>query len=220
MKLHIRTALGILFLAGLTAGAWAQTPPLGARDITNLPANGAAATGSTITPTAPSAQITAPASVVRIYIDSIAGADASALTGLINQSLFQSGQVVVTENQSNASVILKGTVVREAVARTAGAGGSRGTTTRKPAATSAAEGSDLSLSLAPLPEFGTDSSDADLSRYRYRLNLRLVNPDGDLVWMSGQGREALPYAAADAAVGQTLAPMFKALTALEHEPGH
>jgi hypothetical protein len=128
---------------------------------------------------------------------------------------------VVTENQSNASVILKGTVAREAVARTAGAGGSsRGTTTRKPAATTAAEGSDLSLSLAPLPGFGTDSSDTDLSRYRYRLNLRLVNPDGDLVWMSGQGREALPYAAADAAVGQTLAPMFKALTALEHEPGH
>jgi hypothetical protein len=218
MKLHIRTAMGILFLAGLAASAWAQTPPLGARDITNLPANGAATTGSTITPTAPSVQIAAPARVVRIYIDSIAGADASALTGLINQSLFQSGQVVVTENQSNASVILKGTVAREAVARTAGAGGSRGTTTRKPATTPAAEGSDLSL--APLPGFGTDSGDTDLSRYRYRLNLRLVNPDGDLVWMSGQGREALPYAAADAAVGQTLAPMFKTLMALEHEPGH
>ncbi|HEY7854835.1 MAG TPA: hypothetical protein VIC32_00205 [Terriglobales bacterium] len=219
MKLYIRTAMGILFLAGLTAGAWAQTPPLGARDITNVPANGAAMPGSTITPTAPSTQIAAPASVVRIYVDNIAGADADALTGLINQSLFQSGQVVVTENQSNASVILKGTVAREAVARTAGAGGSaRGTTTRKPAATSAAGGNDVSL--APLPGFGADSGDTDLTRYRYRLNLRLVNPDGDLVWMSGQGREALPYAAADAAVGQTLAPMFKALTALGHEPGH
>ncbi|HXR97246.1 MAG TPA: hypothetical protein VN709_05330 [Terriglobales bacterium] len=215
MKLHIRTVLGTLFLAGLTAGAWAQTPPVGARDITNLPASGVATTGSTTTPTQPSAQIAAPASVVRIYVDNISGTDASALTGLINQALFQSGQVVVTENQNNASVILKGTVTREALARARGT--SRDTTTRKPAATPD-NGSDSTLT--PLPTFGADNSDVDLSRYRYRLNLRLVNPDGDLVWMSGQGPEALPYAAADSAVGQTLAPMFKALTALEHEPGH
>jgi hypothetical protein len=56
---------------------------------------------------------------------------------------------------------------------------------------------------------------ADLSKYQYRLDLRLLNPQGDLVWMSGQGDQAPSFASAQTAVQATVTPLLAALTALQ-----
>lgn len=221
----------------LAAAVAAQTPPTNARDITEMPAPANQALP------APSANIAAPASVVRIYVANLSGADANALAGLITQSLFQSKQVVVTTNATNASLTLQGSVSRQPIEETAAARrGSKARTRRSTGTASAgsrteaaspfgdnakvtelpplgagsdpasmpAPGSDLlggNLNL-PLSGLGDMNASVDLSHYRYRLNLELVNPSGDLVWMSGQGRQALAYQDADDAVTRTLAPML------------
>lgn len=233
----MRTVISVAACLTLAAALAAQTPPTNAKDITELPQT------TTATP-APSVAIAAPASVVRVYVANLSGADASALAGLITQALFQSKQVVVTNNQSNASLTLQGSVTREAIREssatakrstrrtrrsasgaasgetTSGSpfgdnakitelpplGGNSGTIAAAPAEGSAdLLGGSLGLDLTPL---GDMNAATDLSHYRYRLNLELVNPGGDLVWMSGQGREALPFEDADDAVARTLAPML------------
>lgn len=192
--------IGMVGFGFLALGIQAQTPPANARDITQMPP------ASQVT--APSSEIAAPASVVRVYVDTLSGADASALAGLITQNLFQSKQVVITENQSNASLILKGTVLRKPVPV---AGTKRGRTRGK---SSSAEATDAGLASADLPPLGNLGTPVDLSKYVYRLNLQVLNPNGDLVWMSGQGTEALPYQAAEAAVAQTLQPLLAAVAGL------
>lgn len=237
MRALIAAASSLLLAAALSA----QTPPTNAKDISEMPGQASqTAPGAA----APSANISAPASVVRIYVANLNGADANALAGLITQSLFQSKQVVVTTNASNASLTLQGSVTRQPIEEEA----HRSTTrSRRPARSSASGtgnragsaspfgdnarvtelpplgGSSDSGSMAaaapgapllsgdlnlPLSGLGDMNASADLSHYRYRLNLELVNPGGDLVWMSGQGRQALPYQDADDAVVRTLAPML------------
>ncbi|HVA64526.1 MAG TPA: hypothetical protein VNF74_12440 [Terriglobales bacterium] len=192
--------VGMVGLGFLASGLQAQTPPANARDITQMPPAGQA--------TAPSSEISAPVSVVRVYVDTLSGADARALAGLITQDLFQSKQVVITENQSNASLILKGTVQRKPVPVAATKRG------RARERSSSAEARDAGLASADLPPLGDLGAPVDLSKYVYRLDLQVLNPNGDLVWMSGQGTEALPYQAAEPAVAQTLQPLLAAVAGL------
>lgn len=199
--------LGVALCGGLAA----QTPPAGARDITQMPA-------TTATAEAPSTVVSAPASVLRVYVDSLTGTDATAIAGLITQSLFDSKQVVITESQTNASLILRGSIEREPIPQTQTASRrsrSRANAARATAGIStdgAAPPPGLDMPVTELPSvtdtLGTMGAPTDMTQYRYRLNLQLVNPDGDLIWMSGQGRQALPFQDADDAVQQTLQPMM------------
>ncbi|HVB39484.1 MAG TPA: hypothetical protein VNE83_01190 [Terriglobales bacterium] len=221
-------------LLGLTlvAAAGAQAPPAGARDITSMPETQAIppapAPGAAGMSTAESTAVAPPATVLRVYIDTLTGADTTAISGLLAQALYQSKQVVVTENQSNASVIVRGEVVRElppapestsrkhATTRQKSAAAAAHTTPPANADTSAADvapGMDLDeFGLSALPSSGASDPDVDLSHYRYRLNLELLDPAGDVVWMSGRGVQAQPFQAAQAAVAQTVQALLGALT--------
>jgi|GEM_PF-2781101 len=220
--------LGLAWVvSALAVGIWSQTPPTppqNAKDITQDLSPSASAL-------APTATIAAPASVVRVYVDALTGTDAQAMAGLITQALFQSKQVVVTDQSSNATVILKGRIERKPLAappptRTA----KRGAKTPKvrnldaldaaadglPAAPPPNPGLDAGLSdLPPLPDLGAST---DLSQYTYRLDLQAVNPSGDLVWMSPLGTEALAFQPAESAVSATLQPLLSTLKSLA--PGH
>jgi len=233
MKLASLAATAAMGLA-MTAWLGAQTPPLtppnAAKDITNMqvPASAPAPTQAV----APTAVVAAPPSVLRVYIDTLQGSDAQALAGLIKQALFDSRQVVVTETESNASLILKGMVSREPLpeahrtstasrrhsgARTASPGSPANVVDLDQLGSSAGNATALDLAstgsgLPPLP--GLDSS-TDLTKYHYRLDLEVVNPEGDLVWMSGRGRQALPYQGADDAVARTLSSLLTALPQLK-----
>lgn len=234
--------LGVL-AAAVAAQTPPTTPPAGARDITVMPDS----------QTAPSATIAPPASVVRIYIENLSGADATALAGLITQALFQSKQVVVTTNESNASLILRGSVLREPIPhasdtsesarRGAKRHGAPSSAASDNAPTSSPFGDSVNVTALPplpgaagsadssglgsaedaaglaLPSLGGMDSPADLTQYRYRLNLELLNPSGDLLWMSGQGAQALPYQDADDAVSRTLTPMLTAVQQLSAAAG-
>lgn len=211
---------------GLLAGLGAQTPPANAHDISSQLNNASVAASPSTAAAAPSAVVEAPASVLRVYVDNLTGADATAIAGLITQGLFQSKQIVVTQNQSNASLILQGSIERAPVkpaARTA----SR--TTHRRSATAAIDSSAPSGITAPVVDLdaaatpdltlpGSLDAPVDLSKYQYRLDLRLVNPDGDLVWMSGRGAQALPLASADSAVQQTVAALLRQLASLTPTP--
>ncbi|MGH9487161.1 MAG: hypothetical protein ACRD04_06165 [Terriglobales bacterium] len=241
MRCSLIVAAGLVLSLGLLA----QAPPKNAVDITSLPA--------TDTSAAPSATIAAPASVIRIYISNLSGADATALQGLLTQSLFESKKVVITENQANASLILQGRVVRILPPLPSPAHTSRrhsrhhpatgladttdpqvikdlqgvkitnldalngGADTTADAATSlGADNADLgpgALTLPPL-NFEQDSP-ADLGTYQFRLDLQLVSPDGDLVWMSGQGDQAPPFASAGKAVQAVVPAMLAAIAGLK-----
>lgn len=230
--------LAVFFIA-LTAAALAQTPPVGAKDITQMPP----ATPSAAA--APSATIAAPASVIRVYVDNLSGSDASLLAGLITQTLFQSKQVVVTEDQSNASLILKGTVLRQPIA-TASASTHSPTTHRSRAAAHAsasgtspdglpvtsldsaaantapvlpADGAELPADAADLPPLPMLDAPTDLTRFRYRLDLQVINPSGDLVWMSGRGAQALPFQDADDAVSRTIQPLLDTISQMKPSGG-
>jgi len=221
-------------LLGLTlvAAAGAQVPPAAARDITSMPETQAIppapAPGAAGMSDAESTAVAPPATVLRVYIDTLTGADTTAISGLLAQALYQSKQVVVTENQSNASVIVRGAVVRESPPAPESTSRKHATTRQKSAAaaahttppanadTSAADvppGMDLDeFSLSALPSSGAPDSAVDLSHYRYRLNLELLDPAGDVVWMSGRGEQAQPFQAAPAAVAQTVQALLGALT--------
>lgn len=253
-------------------------PPAGAQNIdgpapaaTNASGGYGNAGAATASPAAEdyeqSETVGVPSGVIRIYIANLSGADNQAISGLLTQSLFQSKQVVITENQSNASLILSGQVWREAKAaarstrsRARRRPASRRTTvpatdsSRQPSSDTdmgaitpppnavslpvdpssgmsngsgfsneaqsspgglGADGLGAGLGLAPL---GNNGSPADLNAYRYRLDLQLVNPQGDLVWMSGRGDKALPFEAATQAVAQTVAPMLSSIQALAPKP--
>lgn len=245
----MRRVMTALCLLGVLAAAVAAqtpptTPPAGARDITVMPDS----------QTAPSATIAPPASIVRIYIENLSGADATALAGLITQALFQSKQVVVTTNESNASLILRGSVLREPIPHVSDTSkAARRGTKRHGAPSSAASdsaptrspfGDNVNVTALPplpgaagsaadtaglgsaedaaglaLPSLGGMDSPADLTQYRYRLNLELLNPSGDLLWMSGQGAQALPFQDADDAVSRTLTPMLTAVQQLSAGAG-
>ncbi|MGH9481401.1 MAG: hypothetical protein ACRD1L_04860 [Terriglobales bacterium] len=232
----MRGSLLLVVFSTLAAVALAQTPPVGAKDITQVP--------PAVPMAAPSATIAAPASVIRVYVENLGGSDAATLAGLITQSLFQSKKVVVTENESSASLILKGTVLRQpiltSVPSTASATHRSRTPPRRSASSSttspdglpvtsldasdgAASGttagnSALSpgLDLPPLP--GLDAP-ADLAHFRYRLDLQAVNPDGDLVWISGRGSQAPPFLGADDAVARALEPLLATLAQLKPGAG-
>ncbi|MGH9416405.1 MAG: hypothetical protein ACRD01_07240 [Terriglobales bacterium] len=214
--------LGLALLGASVAAA--QTPPANAKDINP---SQTATTAST-----PSAVIAASPNVVRVYISNLSGADAAALNGLITQTLFQSQQVVVTTNQSNASLILQGRVLRLPIAASKSASAKRRRPRAKPADSgpvvtditalgdsgnagapnsSTLAGDDAALSGLGL---GMGTPD-DLSHYHYQLQLQAVNPGGDLVWMSAQGDGALPFMPAEQAVGQTLASFLKAISAMK-----
>jgi hypothetical protein len=239
MRVYWAAILGM----SLAMAAGAQVPT-GARDITQMPGSPATAPsaplpapeantsiGSTpsevpsYTPsyagtydmgTSPGVSLAPAANIVRVYIDTLSGADTSALSGLLAQALYQSKQVVVTQNQGNASVIVRGEVLRETAATTGMAKPRRGaarsaataTTTSAPASTS-----DSGLDPSVLPLLGNPGTPVDLSRYRYRLNLELLDPAGDVLWMSGRGEQAQPFAAADTAVRQTVDSMLAAVKA-------
>ncbi len=230
----MRTFLIAVVGLGLGLSAAAQVPPKNAVDITHMPA---AAPQS-----APAASTTldAPASVVRVYISNLAGADASALQGLLTQALFESKQVVITENQANASLTLQGQVVRQPVP-TPDSNVSTRDRKHKSRASHLPDGTDpavikdldavsgLALSNAvdlddtggsgtsSLPGLGLNGlgnlvdSPADLRHYQFRLDLQLISPNGDLVWMSGQGDQAPPFAAAGGAVTSTVQPLLAAI---------
>ncbi|HET9784887.1 MAG TPA: hypothetical protein VFP94_08020 [Terriglobales bacterium] len=200
----------ITFVLAFGLAAAAQAPPAHAVDITSQPA-------------APSAEIAAPAAVLRVYIDALSGADASAVQALLTQALFTSQKVVITENQANASLILKGQVLRQAPPPPA----ATSKISRRHKATPAADApagitapvTDLDpttdSSLSPAPMLLDMNPVIDLSKYQYRLDLRLLDPQGDLVWMSGQGDRAPSFAAAQAAVQATVTPLLAALDALK-----
>lgn len=236
MRASLSTVAAITIGALVMAtGLLAQTPPKNAVDITATPA-----TASQAPAAAPSATIAAPASVVRVYISNLSGADAVALQGLLTQALFDSKRVVITENQSNASLTLQGRVLRQlppapkTTASRRSKTKSRRQSTTLPNLTDPTVVQDLGnvvdldhlnsglnsgLNPGPstLPAFGLnniDTSAADLNQYQFRLDLQLVNPQGDLVWMSGQGKQAPPFAAAGDAVNACVAPMLAAIASL------
>lgn len=199
-----------LLILALAAGfsALAQTPPANAKDITELPS---ASTATPATESLPSAQVSAPPNMLRIYVDTLNGSDASALAGLITQTLFESKQVVVTNQRTNASLILQGSVVRQPIPPPTASTRSR----RRPAATpdTAAPPTDSGLSEVSPADMAllnglSGGVATDTRQYRYRLDLQVYNPNGDLVWMSGQGQQALPYEQADQAVQNTLKPLL------------
>lgn len=64
---------------------------------------------------APAAAADAPASEIRVFIGRLTGVDATSIRGLLTQALFESKKVVITENQSNASLILQGRVLRRQI---------------------------------------------------------------------------------------------------------
>lgn len=213
-----------LALALLAVGvASAQTPPANAKNINAQP--------EAVDAAAPSATIKPPASVLRIYINPLSGLDAAALNGLVMQTLFQSQQVVVTTNQSNASLILQGRVLREPAAaatpphrrrpRAKPPAGINGNVTDITALGNDGEGATAAASPLPDGDLALSGLSLDpnapvnLNQYRYQLQLQAVNPDGDVVWMSGQGDEALPFLPAAQAVAQTLKPFLQTVTALK-----
>lgn len=231
---------GVVILAvslGIAAGA--QAPPAGARDISQMPAAPTVAASPAPAATAPELSssngglIAAPADAVRIYIDNLTGADTTAVSSLLAQALYQSKQVVVTENQSNASVSLRGEVVRElpptpqaasrkrsrtrpAAAANGGAEAAEAGANDGLASASGADTPDLNgFSLTALPGLANPGAPVDLSQYRYRLNLELLDPAGDVLWMSGRGEQALPFQTATAAVNQTVSSLLQALAALK-----
>lgn len=210
---------------------------------------------------------------LRVYVETPNGPDAQQIAGLMQQYLFESHQVVVTENESNASVILKGIVYRQpkpaqlkrdaarrrreeralAAARrreeraiaqggqpSAGGGNQGGASyinpTQIPSVGSTASsagtagagagsygGGSAAFSGGGDGESSLPSMDSllnpgltDLHNYRYRLDLELVNPDGDLVWISGRGAYAPRFTSANQAVSQSLQPMLDLLHQLTH----
>lgn len=201
---------------------------------------------------------------LRVYVQLPNGPDARQIAGLMQQYLFNSHEVVVTENASNASVILKGTIYRQPIAPKAASASARRRAqrlaARRRAAQAAAAAPDsggvsyISPSQIPAPGSGASlnssasldsaynaAGDApfadddgetslpsmasllnpgltDLHEYHYRLDLELVNPDGDLVWISGRGNEAPHFQPANAAVAQALQPMLTLLDELHHPP--
>ncbi len=208
---------------------------------------------------------------LRVYVETPNGPDAQQIAGLMQQYLFESHQVVVTENESNASVILKGIVYRQpkpaqlkrdaarrrreeralAAARrreeqsiaqgaqpSPGAGTqggasyinpnqipSVGSTASSGGAGAAAYGRSSTYTGESDGESSLPTMDSllnpgltDLHNYRYRLDLELVNPDGDLVWISGRGARAPRFTSANQAVSQSLQPMLDLLHQVTH-PG-
>ncbi len=200
--------LSILLVTGIAGSA--QAPPANAKDITQLPAaETPAATGA-----APSAQVDAPANLLRIYVATLNGSDTSAMAGLITQTLYESKQVVVTNQQANASLILQGNIVREPIpAKPLRRRGRSGVVSPPPSDSGLSEVSPSDLALLNGLGGATDMRD-----YRYRLDLEVYNPNGDLVWMSGQGRQALPFESADIAVQNTLKPLLAAIAAWTPPP--
>ncbi len=209
---------------------------------------------------------------LRVYVEMPNGPDARQIAGLMQQYLFASHQVVVTENESNASVILKGIVYRQpkpaqlkrdaarrrreeralaaarrreeqAIAQGAQpspGGGNQGganyinpnqipsvggTASSGDAGAAAYGGGSAAFYGSGDGESGLPSMDSllnpgltDLHNYRYRLDLELVNPDGDLVWISGRGAQAPNFTSANQAVSQSLQPMLDLLHQVTH-PG-
>lgn len=214
---------------------------------------------------------------LRVYVETPNGPDAQQIAGLMQQYLFESHQVVVTENESNASVILKGIVYRQpkpaqlkrdaarrrrqvralAAARrreeqaiaqgrqpSQGSGNQEGAgqggvsyinPNQIPSVGSSASSAGSSAGAAAYGgssvynfgdgdgESGLPSMDSllnpgltDLQNYRYRLDLELVNPDGDLVWISGRGSQAPHFTSANQAVSQSLQPMLDLLHQFTH----
>jgi len=225
---------GVLGLI-LVAAAGAQAPPAGARDITSTPEMQAMPTTPPEAAGPSDAESTAvapPATVMRVFIDTLTGADTTAISELLAQALYQSKQVVVTENQSNASVTVRGEVVRE-LPPAPRSTSRRHSTTRQKSATAAttmapstaddmgtAEAAappglnlnDFNLTALSSPEAA--GTPVDLSQYRYRLNLEILDPAGDVVWMSGRGTQAQPFQTSQAAVTQTVQAMLSALARL------
>lgn len=230
MRSFLITAIGL----ALALGTLAQGPPKNAVDITNLPAT------ATQAQAAPGAAADASTGVIRVYIGTLNGADATAIQGLLTQALFESKKVVITENQGNASLILQGRVLRRAipVSPTDKAGKKR--RSRQSAAPDTTDpsviqdlealnqgggvtnldggamGANSSLNSLGMPSLSADlnGGEQDLSQYQFRLYLQLVNPDGDLVWMSGEGGQAPPYSSAGDAVTATIQPMLTAIASL------
>ncbi|TAN24587.1 MAG: hypothetical protein EPN33_02150 [Acidobacteria bacterium] len=218
----------------LTLGTIAQGPPKNAVDITNSPAIGTQAQA------APRATADASSGVIRVYIGTLNGADATAIQGLLTQALFESKKVVITENQGNASVILQGRVLRRAIpVSPVGKAGKKRRSHKAAAPDTTAPsviqdlqalnqggsirnldngtlGGSSALNALGMPSLNTDlnGGEEDLSQYQFRLYLQLVNPDGDLVWMSGEGGQAPPFSSAGEAVNATVQPMLTAIASL------
>ncbi|MGH9484599.1 MAG: hypothetical protein ACRD1F_06045 [Terriglobales bacterium] len=236
MRSILITAMGL----ALGVAALAQAPPKNAIDITHLPVTTAqsASAASTVPAVAPSG-------IIRVYIGSLSGADATPIQGLITQALFESKKVVITENQGSANFILQGQVLRRTppapIAATTTNGKTKRRSRRKAAAsdttdpsvihdlqalnqsgevtdldnfTAANDGS--SLNAAGLTSLSMDlgNRQEDLSRYQFRLYLQLVSPDGDLIWMSGEGSQAPAFSPAGDAVNATVQPMLSAIANL------
>jgi hypothetical protein len=208
---------------------------------------------------------------LRVYVETPNGPDAQQIAGLMQQYLFESHQVVVTENESNASVILKGIVYRQPkpaqlkrdAARRRREERALAAARRReeraiaqgaqPSAGGGTQGGASYINPTQIPSVGTASSGSagagsygggsaaffgsgdgesslpsmdsllnpgltDLHNYRYRLDLELVNPDGDLVWISGRGAQAPNFTSANQAVSQSLQPMLDLLHQVTH-PG-
>lgn len=229
------------------AGATA-VPPLAAPPAPLAPAAEAAAG-----PVLPPALAPNP-NALRLYVENLQGPDASQIAGLIEQNLFESKQVVVTENASNANLILKGVIYRQPVPEATPAKSRRrrhGAMPSRRAATAARE-SDSSgatfINPKAIPDASSRADDAvpampaglaggganaydsglgddnlasltslanpgitDLSKYQFRLDLELVDPNGDLIWISSRGLNGPSFNSAGSAVQTSLAPMLDLL---------
>lgn len=203
---------------------------------------------------------------VRVYVQNLQGPDAEQIAGLLEQSLFQSGRVVVTENPSNAGAVLKGVIYRRPVpaAKTsrsrsarrrrsaraaasalatppsdgastganagvsyvnpndiptsAAVGGSAGSAMGQSSYSAAPNGGDFGDVDGLVSNLGAPSLSSllnpgltDLTKYQYRLDLELVDQEGDLIWISGRGIDAPNFASANQAVAASLQPMLDLL---------
>lgn len=255
----MKTLLVAFCLALIPAGLAAQqqptqagataAPPLAAPPAP-LPASAQEAAGPALPPAlAPNPN------ALRIFVENLQGPDASQIAGLIEQNLFQSKQVVVTENATNANLILKGVIYRRPVPEATAAKARRRRHGARAATATAARESDSGgaafINPKAIPDVNSGAGDAvsampagltggggangydesglgndddlaslanlsnpgitDLGKYQFRLDLELVDPNGDLIWISSRGLNGPSFDAAGSAVQTSLAPMLDLL---------
>lgn len=255
----MKTLLIAICLALIPAGLAAQqqqtqagataAPPLAAPP-TPLPASAQETAGPALPPA-----LEPNPNALRIFVENLQGPDASQIAGLIEQNLFESKQVVVTENASNANLILKGVIYRQPVPEATPAKSRRrhGALPSRRAATAAREsdsGDTAYINPKTIPDVNSGADDAvpampagltagggatgdasgpgydddlaslanlanpgitDLGKYQFRLDLELVDPNGDLIWISSRGLKGPSFDSAGSAVQTSLAPMLDLL---------
>jgi len=191
-----------LIILGLLLQA-AQSPP---------PANSAAPrTSSTVKETSPTDDAMALLKVKRIYVDSF-GDDITSreLQSMIVSSLVATKRFVVTENREKADAVLKGVALEktsqelhaygESTSVGAASGGSHGevngSVINGTGTISGSSGGGFAAQHMGI----SDSSASTETIDRARISVRLVSPDGDVIWTTTQESKGAKYKGASADV--------------------